>query len=60
MKSMATPDHPATAPGSVAITWLRQAGFVLEGPAATVAIDPFLTDIDGQLVPPAVQPEALG
>ena len=46
--------------GSVAITWLRQAGFVLEGPAAAVAIDPFLTDLDGTLVPPARQPEELG
>ena len=56
--SVVTPDRPA--PGSVAITWLRQAGFLIEGPSATVAIDPFLTDIDGQVVAPALQPEALG
>jgi L-ascorbate 6-phosphate lactonase len=46
--------------GSVAITWLRQAGFLIEGPSAAIAIDPFLTTLDGMLVPPFLRPEELG
>lgn len=46
--------------GSIAITWLRQAGFLIEGPSAAVAIDPFLTELQGMLVPPARRPEELG
>lgn len=45
--------------GSVTITWLRQAGFLLEGPSGAVLIDAFLSDIPGMLVPPAVAPEDL-
>jgi L-ascorbate metabolism protein UlaG (beta-lactamase superfamily) len=45
-------------PGSgVAITWLRPAGFLIESAAGSVLFDPFLTDLPGMLVPPAMTPE---
>ena len=41
----------------VTFTWLRQAGFLVEGRTAAVLFDPFLTDLPGMLVPPARRPE---
>lgn len=41
-------------------TWLRQAGFLVEGAHGSVVFDPFLTELPGTLVPPARTPEQLG
>ena len=45
----------------VSVWWLGQAGFVLRGASATVAIDPFLTDYGsfGRLYDPPLEPEEL-
>ena len=45
----------------VAVWWLGQAGFVLRGAAATVVIDPFVTDFGsfGRLYEPPLEPEDL-
>ena len=45
----------------VSVWWLGQAGFVLRGASATVAIDPFLTDFGsfGRLYDPPLEPEEL-
>lgn len=43
----------------IAITWLRQAGFLVEGRDDALLFDPFLTDLPGMLVPPAATPEAV-
>jgi L-ascorbate 6-phosphate lactonase len=45
----------------VSVWWLGQAGFVLRGTSATVAIDPFLTDYGsfGRLYDPPLEPEEL-
>ena len=45
----------------VGVWWLGQAGFVLRGAAATVVIDPFVTDFGsfGRLYDPPLEPEDL-
>jgi len=35
-------------PGSVAASWLGQAGFIVRGPAVTALIDPFLAPHEGR------------
>lgn len=40
-------------------TWLRQAGFLIEGCSAAIVIDPFLDDLPGLLVSPAKSPEQI-
>jgi len=49
--------EPGTSPSGVTITWLRQAGFLVEGRAGAVLFDAFLTDLPGMLVPPGATPE---
>jgi L-ascorbate metabolism protein UlaG (beta-lactamase superfamily) len=46
--------------GVVTFTWLRQAGFLVEGATDSIVFDPFLTELPGMLVTPAVAPEDLG
>ncbi|HEY6569310.1 MAG TPA: MBL fold metallo-hydrolase [Candidatus Limnocylindrales bacterium] len=53
------PLRPDLHPGSVEITWLRQAGFLIQGPTSAVLVDAFLTDFDGTVVPPGRTPEEL-
>lgn len=45
----------------VSVWWLGQAGFILRGASATVAIDPFVTDYGsfGRLYAPPLEPEEL-
>lgn len=50
--------RPIDAPG-VTLTWLRQAGFLVEGTSGSVVFDPFLTELPDMLVPPARTPEDL-
>lgn len=45
--------------GSVRLTWLRQAGFLLEGGGEAVLVDPFLTDDASLAVPAHGTPEGL-
>lgn len=55
----ASPAESSGSSGCVAITWLRQAGFLVQGRTGSVLFDPFLTDLPGMLVPPARTPEAV-
>jgi L-ascorbate metabolism protein UlaG (beta-lactamase superfamily) len=43
----------------VTLTWLGQAGFRLTQGAATVLVDPFLSDVGGRRIPPPVDPTGL-
>ncbi len=52
-------DHPGWTGREVTITWLRQAGFLVEGASGSCVFDPFLTDLPGMLVSPARVPEDL-
>jgi L-ascorbate metabolism protein UlaG (beta-lactamase superfamily) len=45
--------------GALALFWLGQAGFVLRGGGTTLAIDPFLVQMESRTIPPAVDPDAL-
>lgn len=42
--------------GSVTLTWLGQAGFLLRGGGVTVLVDVFLSDVGGRRIPPPVDP----
>lgn len=44
--------------GSVALFWMGQASFALEGAGLTILIDPYLSEHPDRLVPPADRPEA--
>lgn len=44
--------------GSVALWWLGQASFALRSASTTLLIDPFLSQIEGRVTPPAFTPEA--
>ena len=50
-------DATVTAPGQVALWWLGQHGFVVKGGGTVVYLDPFLTPLEGRLVPPLLRPE---
>ena len=41
------------------MTWLGQAGFVLSDADHTVAVDPFLSDFPGRLLPATLEPRDL-
>ena len=45
--------------GCVRLTWLRQAGFLIEGGGEAVLVDPYLTDDASLAVPPHGTPEAM-
>jgi L-ascorbate metabolism protein UlaG (beta-lactamase superfamily) len=49
----------AVASGQVALTWLGQAGFLIGGSGGVVAVDPFLSDHPGRLLPAPVRPADL-
>jgi L-ascorbate metabolism protein UlaG (beta-lactamase superfamily) len=45
--------------GCVRLTWLRQAGFLLEGDGEAVLVDPYLAEDPNLAVPPHGTPEAM-
>ena len=53
------PAHPPAASAGVTLTWLGQAGFVLQGNGATVLVDPFLSPRDDRRIPPPLDPRQL-
>jgi L-ascorbate 6-phosphate lactonase len=44
---------------AVTLWWLGQSGFVLAGAEGRVAVDPFLTPLEGRAIPPPCRPEDL-
>ncbi len=42
---------------TIALWWLGQASVLLKGAGATLYIDPFLSEMDGRLIPPPFGPE---
>jgi len=53
------PAHPPAGSAGVTLTWLGQAGFVLQGNGATVLVDPFLSPRDDRRIPPPLDPRQL-
>jgi L-ascorbate 6-phosphate lactonase len=45
------------APGAVALWWLGQSGYMIRAAGATLLVDPFLSERDDRLTPPAFRPE---
>jgi L-ascorbate 6-phosphate lactonase len=43
----------------VTLTWLGQAGFMLQGAGATVLVDAFLSDVEHRRIPPPLDPTTL-
>jgi L-ascorbate 6-phosphate lactonase len=56
---MSAPSRSVDLVGCVRLTWLRQAGFLLEGGGEAVVIDPYLADDATLAVPPHGTPEDL-
>jgi L-ascorbate 6-phosphate lactonase len=59
MQSMAAGPGSVDLAGCVRLTWLRQAGFLLEAGGDAVLVDPYLTDDPSLAVPPHGTPEAV-
>lgn len=52
-------DATQPAAGELRLWWLGQHSFILKSHEALLYIDPFLTDIDGRLIPPLLRPTDL-